>query len=206
MSKFRKALVLDWETTGIPDPFSTEPFLTGPQGIQVGACIVDDVAHDWEIVDEFQATIRWLGPDPELKTQPELPGLTWDEKAFEIHGLSRPSLRDKPRPEELASPFRNFLTRHFNSYTKIVLCGQNPDFDRYFTNQFLLFADLLNDPSIKFSHRMLDSFTAGFFAFGCTHSDELFKLVSNVKRDKHGALEDARLTVEAFRAIAQKKT
>lgn len=195
-------MIGDWETTGIPDPYNLEPYSTGPQGIQFAAAFVTDIYSSWEIVDEFTMTLRWLGPDENVP-EPELPGLTWDEKAYQIHRMSKTFLRDKPTPEEMASPFSKFIFKNVSRGSPILFGGHNPQFDQYFNHQFMLMSGLVNETDIRFHHRMLDSFTAGFFKTGMTNSDDLFKLAGCPTRTSHNAMEDVRHTVRALRFITR---
>lgn len=200
--RFNRILVGDWETTGIPDPFNLEPYVTGPQGIQCGMAVVEDIYDTWEIVDEFQMTLKWLGPDKDV-ADPDLPGMTWNEGAYRIHGMSKTYLREMPHPEDMASPYRKFLSKSFSPGEPMLFCGHNPSFDMYFNYQFILFSGLVDDASIRFHHRLLDTFTAGLFALGLANSDELFEAAGCPPRSDHNAMEDVRHTVQAARFITQ---
>ena len=200
MKKFNKVLIGDWESSGLIDWNKPINFEEGPQGLQVGLCVVEDPYGAWEIVDEFEATVGWLGPVPgQPQRQVEYPGLTWSAQAQHVHGLSVSSVLDKPHPMMICSYLEPFLKTHFGS-EKIVFGGHNPSFDMYFNRQLLHMGEKIN--TIRFDHRTLDSNTLGFFLLGAHNSDELFRAVCGVDRGKHGALEDARLTVKSFKALS----
>jgi DNA polymerase III epsilon subunit-like protein len=196
VKKFAKVLVGDWETSGLPPD---EPrFDEGPQGIQMGFCVVEDPYEKWEIVDEFRADVQWLGPTQ--TTQGLHPDLVWSSEAERIHGITQASLLTKPHPQMIAQGLVPMLKRHWPG-EKIILGGHNPGFDMYFTKQFLWFAGASRE--VRLDHRMLDSSTLGFFTLGISNSDDLFLATSGSRRGKHDALEDARLTVGAFRELTR---
>jgi len=196
VKKFAKVLVGDWETSGLPDD---EPrFDYGPQGIQMGFCVVEDPYDRWEIVDEFRADVKWLGTTQQYEG--EHCHLTWSPEAERVHGISQASLLTKPHPEVIAGGLIPILQRHWVG-EKIIFAGHNPWFDLYFTKQFLWFAGVSRE--VRLDHRMLDSSTLGFFTLGIANSDDLFLATSGSRRGKHDALEDARLTVGAFRELTK---
>lgn len=195
-----KVLVVDTETSGIPDDYRMKNFTEGPQILELAAsvCRLDD---NWKVEAEFDAKIQWLGPaDDDLG---EYPMLTWNNKAEEIHGITRTMLKNSPHPIDIAKNFESFLYQHFQTQP-ILIGGHNPGFDRYFVQQLFVLAGIQNSLRVKFHHRMLDSFTAGYMICRAETSDELFGRFSHGKlRQVHSAREDVELTVNAFRGLDQ---
>ena len=201
-----KALILDWETTGIPDErIETQSYFSGPQGIQLGAVIVDNIESTWDIIDTFKSDVRYLGPYPQnLKIQrptpvvAEMPFLTWDRRAYEIHGLSLEFLMSAPHPQEVGDNFVEWLQDHFGT-GMIQMGGHVPCFDRYFMLQLLYFSGRLQSKELQLGYRMLDSSAIGYFLWGTSDSRELFEKVLGTSEGMHDALEDAILTAGLFR-------
>ena len=200
-----KALIIDWETTGIPnEKIETQSYFSGPQGIQLGAVVVDNIESTWDIVDTFKSNVRYLGPYPQnlRKQQPtpvlaEMPFLTWDERAYEVHGLSMEFLMSAPHPQEVGEEFTGWLEAHFGT-GMIQVGGHVPCFDRYFLMQLLYLAGILHNHPLKFGYRMLDSSAVGYFLWGTSDSRELFEKVLGASEGMHDALEDAVLTARLF--------
>lgn len=201
-----KALILDWETTGIPNErIETQSYFSGAQGIQLGAVVVDNIDSTWDIVDTYKSNVRFLGPYPQnLKVQrptpvlAEMPFLTWDRRAYEIHGLSLEFLMSAPHPQDVGEEFTGWLLAHFGS-NMIQMGGHVPCFDRYFMLQLFYLAGLLQSKELKFGYRMLDSSTIGAFLWGTSDSRELFEKVLGTSEGMHDALEDAILTARLFK-------
>lgn len=201
-----KALIIDWETTGIPNErVETQSYFSGPQGIQIGAVVVDNIESTWDIVDTFKSNVRYLGPYPQkfgaqspTPVLAEQPFLTWDERAYEIHGLSLEFLMSEPHPKEVGENFSDWLKAHFGT-SLIQMGGHVPCFDRYFMMQLFYLAGLLHRSDLKFGYRMMDSSTIGYFLWGTSDSRELFEKVLGTSEGMHDALEDAILTVRLFK-------
>lgn len=164
----------------------------------MGFCVVEDPYEKWEIIDEFRADVQWLGPTQYYKGSH--PDLVWSPEAERVHGITQASLHQKPHPQMIAQGLIPMLKRHWVG-EKIIFAGHNPWFDMYFTKQFLWFAGVSNE--VRMDHRMLDSGTLGFSTLGTTSSDDLFLATSGSRRGKHDALEDAKLTVSAFRELTK---
>ena len=201
-----KALIIDWETTGIPNErIETQSYFSGPQGIQIGAVVVDNIESTWDIVDTFKSDVRYLGPyPPDLRAKrptpvlAERPFLTWDNKAYEIHGLSLEYLISAPHPEEVGENFFDWLKAHFG-ISRIQVGGHVPCFDRHFMMQLFYLSGLLHRRDLNFGYRMLDSSTIGYFLWGTSDSRELFEKILNTSEGMHDALEDAILTARLFK-------
>ncbi len=193
MKSTDRVFITDWETSGLRDLYNTS-FHSGAQGIQFGGCVVEDISHSWTIVDEIQFDVKWMGD--------VYPDLTWNDEAEKIHGLSKEYLANKKTPEETAMPFQLFIERNFKDSGKVMMGGFNPHFDEYFTYQFMTMAKLRSSP-IGFHYRMLDMQTLGTTLLGLSTTNEVFKKIGVNFRGKHNALQDARLTVDAFRMTVQ---
>lgn len=184
---FDHVLVIDWETSGlIRDSDSQRAYDSGPQGIEIGAVVVD--ASDWTMVGDFTSRVMFE------------PGMFWDEAAEPIHGIRREDLMDAPSSTVVAERFDEFLNGWFDPAQPILMAGQNPAGDRWFTHQLF---HLGHRRPRRFHTRMLDTFTLGFYVWGCTTGNELFDRVCGVIRQRHSAYEDATLSAavlcEAFR-------
>lgn len=180
---FPLILVQDWETSGLlRDSDSERSYLRGPQGIEIGAVIVE--TQTWTQIGEFTSRVRFEDSH------------TWDSNAESIHGITRSHLCGAPSSRVVADQFDHFLGQFFQKNVPIMLAGQNPGFDRWFTNQLFF----KRDPNLgwRFHSRMIDTFTLGFLRWGCTTGDHLYQTVCGRIRTRHSALEDTRLTAEVL--------
>lgn len=184
-------LVLDWESSGLRDEKSTDAnFIEGPQGIQIGAIVVDP-NNDWKEIDHFESNVRFIGKHKRI-IYGSHDGLTWSEDAERIHGLTIKSLIHAPVPSTVGHNFVSWLSKYFDPDDSIMMAGHNPfSVDRYHTLQLLWFSGLSD--SIKLHHMMLDTATLGYFVWGNGSSSHLFDVVLGANRKEHNALEDARL-------------
>ena len=197
-SRAKQIIVIDWETSGIRnDRTPSTTFKEGPQGIQIGA-VVCDLENNWEELGAFESDVKFIGAHDGVEYG-EFPKITWSESAQEIHGLDLEHLSGCAHPRMVGHKFGSFMKRWFSKNNRALFAAHNPQGDIYYTKQFLWFAGLHNDPDLQFHHRMLDSFSIGNLLWDAQHSDELFKITSEVERGKHGALEDARLCANALR-------
>lgn len=183
MSHFTKFLAIDCETTGISkrgdDPSD------GYQMVSI-ALIVSDVKTYREI-ESLYLEIKWNGES------------MWDDYAYKIHGLSKEYLEENGvDEEEAAAQIIELIMRHFDPTKGITLMGHNvATFDSYFLRGLLRKFDV----DLKFSHRMIDSYTLGLVTIGAFDSDELFNKLGFAPRCTHNALEDIRYTLKAVRII-----
>jgi hypothetical protein len=196
-------IVIDWETTGIRQhetPWRT--YLEGPQGIELGAIAVK--LPEFEPLGEFSARIRFLGSRNGIAYGgPEHEQLTWSDEAQAVHGISVTELAKALTPVEAAGNFLRFAhsvtgIADFHKHP-VMICGHNPASDAYYLRQLLFLGGV--ERKIRFHARMLDSFTIGYMLLGTKSSTELFKHISGVVRTTHNALQDAQLTLNAFRQL-----
>lgn len=169
---------IDFETTGV-DVFKDFP-------LEIGAVLVD---KDWNVKKEFHSFIR---PNKDFKIS---------NSAFQINGIDKDFLANKPTSEEVIS---NFFSTLGTSYR---LAGWNISFDVVFLrkmahehNVIEIFNKLnyrhLDVQSISYYYRQLQGIekTPGSLDDMCEHFQ--------IKRGKiHNALEDAKITLEIFKKI-----
>lgn len=203
MAKKSFGLVIDWETTGLRQHETTwQTYLEGPQGIEIGVIAVELPA--FTPVAEFTSRVRFLGQRHGIAYGgPHYERLTWSDEAQLVHGLSAHDLVHEPMPSEVADKLVRFVHSSFGiddpQKHPVMICGHNPAGDAYYVRQ-LLFLGSVQD-KIRFHHRMLDSFTLGYMLLGAKSSNELFQRVSGTVRTTHNALQDAKLTLDAFRHL-----
>ena len=196
-------LVLDWETTGLREHrVPSMSYLEGTQGIEIGATLV--WLPEVEEISTFTSRVRFLGVHKGVQYGGDAyKHLTWSEDAERIHGIKPQDLAKEPRPSDVAEKFVSWVKTSAGiddpHKTPIMFCGHNPDGDMYYTRQLLFFGGYEN--SLRFHHRMLDTFSLGYFVLGAKSSTELFERVSGVTRKIHTAMEDSMLTTQALRTI-----
>lgn len=198
-------IVIDWETSGLrPHETPWRAYLEGPQGIELGVVLVK-LPH-FEPIAEFSSRVKFLGVHNGISYGGALyENLTWSDDAQKVHRISVNELTTAPMPSTVARDFINFV-RTNTGITELMkhplmICGHNPSGDAYSLRQLLFLGGA--EREIRFHHRMIDSFTAGYLTLGTKSSNELFERVSNVVRDGHNALQDAQLTLDALRSITE---
>lgn len=176
-----KIVALDVETTGLS--FDDDDPSTNHQILSIGLIVADG---DFNPVDEYYAEIKWNGTSH------------WNNKAEEIHGLSREYLEEHGKHEgEVATEITEFLLKYFDPEEKIIFLGHNVrSFDIYFFNKLMRKFDFY----FRIAHRSIDSFSIGMALFGVSNSDELFNMFYP-KRKSHNALEDASMSLGVCRQM-----
>lgn len=192
MGFINKAVVIDWEATGLIQEIGDQHWDRGPQGIQIGAIFVDDLMGECRIGWEFQSHVRFM--------QSQFSQLNWDPSAEKIHGITRSELTRANPPRIVAEHFNKFLQGSFVRGEPILLCGQNPMYDRYYLNQLYRLAQM--EPP-RFHSRMIDTFSLGLAIWGHQTGDDLFEHVTKTKRTLHSALGDARSSFEVLKLSIQ---
>lgn len=200
MSPITRALVIDWETSGLRDDTApTLNYVEGPQGIELGAVIVD--LPSWDEVASFECRVRFMGIHSGIQYGSDnYRRITWEESAEKIHGIRLSDLLTAPPANEVVDQFLSFVRANHDPATPILMCGQNPQFDRYFLKQLLFIAGRIDD--LRLHYRMLDGFTAAYMVLGCQSSDEFFRLTSGATRNYHTALGDARLLAKGMKYVS----
>lgn len=192
------SLWLDWETSGADFnksyPKQTEIY----QGVQLGLVIADN--ETFEEVASMKVTIKF---DPKY---------TWEDRAQQIHGLSREYLEENGvSREDAAITVIEFLLEHFHKDVLFMLSdgpvdrnshrvcfgGHNLEFD------IAHFKSLLQEVGfgVDDHHVKLNTTVIGFHATNLYRSDDLFTLFGAEKRGDHDALEDARQALAVARGI-----
>ena len=107
--KYNRVLVIDTETSGLPDSTKNQLYYVGPQILQLGCCLVEDPYNSWTVVDEFEISMCWVGDEnPKIVWYPHL---TWSEQAEQVHGLTKEFISKELHPQLAAHKFNNFLKK-----------------------------------------------------------------------------------------------
>lgn len=193
MGFINKALVLDWEASGLPKEYGDQQWDRGPQGIEIGAILIDDLMGECRGAWEFTTRVKFV--------QRDFPGLNWEPQAERIHGITVSDLQTAAMPETVCKNLNHFLSQSYPEGEPILLGGQNPMFDRYFLIQLYRLAGL---PTPRLHGRMIDTFSLGLAIWGHQTGDELFEHATGTKRTLHNSLGDARCSHEVIKLAFQK--
>lgn len=182
-SHFTKFLAVDCETSGMTTT-GDDPSVNH-QMVSIGL-IVSDV-KTYKEIESLYLEIKWNGESE------------WSDFAYKIHGLSKEYLEENGvDEEEAAAQILELIMKHFDTTKGITLCGHNvATFDRYFLKALLRKFGI----ELKFSHRMIDSFTLGLIGVEAFDSDELFEKMGLAPRRMHNALEDIQYTLKSVRLL-----
>ena len=177
-------LVLDTETTG--STFGTyEETFSRYQAIQFGAIVAD--SQTFEEVDSLEFLVKF---DPRYE---------WTEGAEKIHGISRLRLAEEGlADEDAALVLGEFILKHFGT-GKVMLLGHNTWFDIEAMRQLLEKYKVMPD----LHHVVLDTSSLGWVTCGRYRSNDLFEYFLGGRAEKHGALDDARMTLTVARTVRQ---
>lgn len=182
-SEFHKFLAIDAETSGMCT--SGDDPSVGYQMVSIGLIVSEP--KTFKEIEELYIEIKWNGESE------------WNDYAFKIHGLSKEYLEENGVDEEdAAAQILELIMRHFDTTKAITLCGHNAaSFDKYFLKSLFRKFGI----ELKFSHRVIDSFTVGLVAVNAYDSDELFAKMELAPRRMHNALEDIKYTLKSIRMI-----
>jgi hypothetical protein len=189
LSKPKRLLVCDWETSGVPGDHVLD-YESGPQGIWVGAIVAERRPEDelgWVEVDRYSSKIRYEGTWKGVQ-HGRWPGLSWNEESVRFHGQEIHDLHSGGDMVSVGHDLRDLIGCHWAPDEPVVMCGHNPYFDRYFTRQCLHLSGLLG--RVQLSYKMVDTQSVGLVVLGSGSSDDIFGLVG-IHRDFHDPLEDA---------------
>lgn len=177
-------LVLDTETTG--STFGTyEETFSRYQAIQFGAIVAD--SQTFEEVDSLEFLVKF---DPRYE---------WTEGAEKIHGITRERLaREGLSDEDAALVLGEFILKYFGT-GKVMFLGHNPWFDIEAMRQLLEKYKVMPD----LHHVVLDTSALGWVTCGRYRSNDLFEYFLGGRAEKHGALDDARMTLTVARTVRQ---
>ena len=162
-----REIVLDTETTGL-DP------ATGDRLVEIGCVALENSLPNG---DTFHV---YLNPERDMPNE-----------AFQIHGLSYEFLSDKPKFDEVADSFLNFI-----SDSNLII--HNAEFDIKFLNHELAQA---GKPTIE-KYRVVDTLALARKKHpGSPNSLDALcgrYRIDNSRRTKHGALLDSELLAEVY--------
>lgn len=183
---FSRLLVMDAETSGIAfdskDPSFNTKMKRYYQSVSWGLIAVD--VETLKPIDELYVEIQY---DPKY---------LWNERAEQVHGLSREYLADKGLPElEAVEEIGSFIYDHFGSEDRVPCAGHNvSSFDIHFMRSLLTPYEIMFETGSRF----VDTNSIGFACYGTYNSDDLFDMMG-IPRDKHNALEDAHASLKVIR-------
>lgn len=181
----RFILCLDTETTGSDRNLDHADIFKKFQAISFGAIVA--TSDTFEEVAKIEFKVKY---DPKY---------TWSEEAEKIHGITREQLeKEGLEPEEAAVELASFLLNHFGT-GKIMFLGHNPWFDIHAMAQLLEPFDVM--PELH--HVVLDTSALGWLTCSKYKSDDLFELFIGGRSEKHGALNDAEMTLAVARSVRQ---
>lgn len=187
--KMDRILAMDCETSGLNwDAGHSDKYgsvIKGYQTVSWGLVAAD---MDFNPIAELYVEIKWDGISK------------WDQRAEEIHGLSKEYLEEYGMDEEEAIvTMVEFLMDNFNLDKPIYGLGHNAaSFD------LPIFRELLHKyeiPGIRFGHRAFDTFALSMGTVGELNSDALFKRVGLPVREGHNSLDDAKYALDTYRRI-----
>lgn len=176
--QFQKVLFMDAETSGLAfnsvDPSHDPETGDTYQSVSWGFVVAD--AKTLKPIDKLYVEIRWNGESQ------------WNERAEQVHGLSKEYLRENGlSEEEAACEIATFVLNHFDPDRPVCCGGHNvATFDVFFLRRLLGKFDIM----FKTGNRFIDTNSVGFACYETYNSDDLFDLIG-VNRDQHNALEDA---------------
>jgi oligoribonuclease (3'-5' exoribonuclease) len=184
-------LGMDCETTGIN--FDSYQPSKGHQAISWGFLVID--ARTLKVIEELYLEIKW---NKEMKAKRKADP-NFGKKAESVHGLTYDYLEENGITEkEAATQIANLIYNYWGPNNTISSLGANTvKFDMDFLMSLLNKYGL--DPRIAARH--IDSHSIGFATVGSFSTDEFFDTMGLDQRDKHNALEDIKMTLEAIRRV-----
>lgn len=198
---FEYALAVDCETTGLcfknydndENPVYNPNTGERHQILSIGALIVD--VKDFSIVDELYIEIKWN----EHSLEQRLNNPSFGKSAEQVHGLTLEYLEENGVTEEEAVMLLGeLILKYFGPENAIKMLGHNVHlFDLAFIRDLFKRHGI----NLKFGNRHMDSNSLGFGTVGSWNSDDLFETIGFEARGNHNALDDIKMTVEAFKII-----
>jgi hypothetical protein len=200
---FEYALAVDCETTGLcfknynhgENPVYNPDTGERHQALSWGMMIVR--VDDMSVVEELYVEVKWN----EHSLEQRLNNPNFGKGAEKVHGLTFQYLEENGMSEEEAVvKIGEIILKYFGPDNAIKLIGHNVHlFDLAFLR------DLFNRHGVvlKFGNRHMDSNSLGFGTVGAWNSGDLFETLGHESRGNHNALDDIRMTVDAFRTIRQ---
>lgn len=188
---FNLILVIDCETSGLfmnsTDPSQNHKTGEYYQPVSWGVMVVN--AKTMEVLEEAYVEIKWDGKS------------LWNSQAEGVHGLSKEYLEQHGRTEEEAvEELANIILDYWGPTGNVICGGHNVGtFDVPFMRAMFERHEL----PIRFAHRHVDTFAAGYVMLDATDSNELFALTSGDRTEVHNALDDARMAYTAIKTMKQ---
>lgn len=190
---FERIFAFDVETSGLyfgyENPVTGSP-VTGERGyyqtVSWGIQVLN--ASTLKVIDEVYIEQQWDGVS------------LWEPKAEAVHGLSKAYLAEHGKTrDEVAEIIANLVIKHWGKTSLVTLGHNSISFDL----PFLKHEMDLSGIHLNVGNRHLDSNTIAFTLFGAFNSDDLFKELGFDARNAHNALDDIKMTVDAFRVAKQ---
>ncbi len=173
-----RLLIVDTETSGLAyscdDPSYNPKTGETYQIVSIGLIVVNAITL--EPIEKVYLEIKWDGKS------------TWDQRAQEVHGLTKAYLNENGVDTyEAVEVIGNLILDHWGPDSPVHICGHNPHFDLSFFKRLLRSEGI----EIKFGNKMIDTNSIGFAVFNTHNSDDLFETVGMPVRKDHNSLEDA---------------
>lgn len=180
----------DCETSGLnwgyDEPANNIKVCDGFQSVSWGFVALD--AKTYKTLGEKYIEIKWNGK------------AKWTQGAEKIHGLSKEYLEENGVSEEEAIvEMVEFWSEFVDLQNELFFMGHHwRAFDHFFLEDLFYRHEV---EGIRFSHKVLDTYSLGMGTLGKSSSDDIFKAVGLEQRTTHNALEDAQMTAEAWKRI-----
>lgn len=189
--KIKYILAADVETTGL-SWLQGNP-AEGHQIVSIGLIVAD--AETFEPIEEKYVEIKWNEQSKQARAKNPRFGL----EAEKVHGLTFDYLeRNGLEEEDAVVEIAELIIKYWSTDVTVQLLGHNvATFDVFFIRGLLHKHELM----FKFASRMYDSHSLGAGTVGAVNSDQLFETLGFEKRANHNSLEDARMSLDAFRII-----
>lgn len=190
--KYKFILALDVETNGFK-----RQTLNASEGYQIvswGIVIADAIT--FKPIEELYIEVQW---NDEMKAK-RLVEPSFGKEAERIHGLTMEYLDKNGIPEEQAvEKVGTLIMKYFGPTNPIRCLGHNL---HLFDYTFLVHVFLKYGITIPMTNVHIDTSTLGKVVLGTYTSDQLFETLGFQKRDKHNALDDARMSLKACEIIS----
>jgi DNA polymerase III epsilon subunit-like protein len=188
---FERILAIDCETTGLN--FNGSDPSIGHQPISWGMVVTD--ANTLRPIEELYVEIKWN----DISKQARKEDSNFGKRAEEIHGLTYGYLeKNGISEEEAVMQIGGMILKYWGPEVCIHTLGHNI---HTFDVPFLRAMFLRYNIPLKFGSRHVDTSSIGWATFGTFTSDELFNLIGFDSREKHNALQDVKMAIEAVRQV-----
>ena len=195
---FENVLAIDCDTTGLcftsESPVYNSYTKERHQTVSWGLIVAN--ATTFEPVEELYLEIKWN--DSSILQRQQNP--SFGKEAENVHGLTKTYLDEHGISEEqAAAEIGNLIVKHWGVDSCVRTLGHNvATFDLLFLRDLLTRQQL----NFKFGNRHYDSSSLSLGTVGAFNSDDLFTTLGFDARNAHNSLEDARMSLNAFRIIS----